>query len=343
VNDFFVGLLSALMATNQPVAVSNLVRQKTGVSLEITDPNDPVEQAYQKLLLEDEAAEKEVAEWVEANNASVLGTNEIARAAMQVRVRTRYERVKKAYDGFLDAHPKHVNGRIAYASFLNDIGEETDSRAQLEQVIQIDPRNPAALNNLANYHGHSGEVKKAFGYYARAIEISPNESLYYQNFATTVFLFRKDAMEFYQVDEQQVFAKAMELYRKALDLDPDNFLLASEVAQTYYGVKPARSADPDKNRANEIVLADTALASWRRAMQLAGDSLQREGVQIHLARWQITAGRLDEARQILNTVTNPVLATTKARLEKKLAGRDGSISKPAEPPKLEKPQPAKPD
>jgi len=319
VNDLLAGLLSALMATNQPAAVSNLLHKKTGLAVEMTDPNDPVEKAYQKLLLEDDAAEQEVIQWAEANNSSGMATNEVAKAALQVRVRTRYEKVKKAYDVFIASHPKHVNGRIAYASFLNDIGEEEASRTELERAIQIDPNNPAALNNLANSHGHSGEVKKAFGYYAQAIAIAPNESLYYENFATTVFLFRKDAMEFYQIDEQQVFAKAMELYRKALDLDPTNFLLASEVAQTYYGIKPAKSDDPQKNRVSEVALADTALTAWRRALELAGDSLQREGVQVHLARWQVNAGRFDEALQILGAVTNQVYAATKARLEKKMA------------------------
>jgi tetratricopeptide (TPR) repeat protein len=329
VSDLVIGLLSALMATNQPAAVSNLIHQKTGARIEISDPNDPVEQAYRKVLLDDDAAQDEVNQWLDESSKLGKQNTDVSKATLQARIRARYEKVKSAYDEFLQAHPRHVNARIAYGSFLNDIGEEEASAAQLQKALELDPANPAALNNLANYHGHGGDVKKAFEYYARAIDASPNESLYYQNFGTTVFLFRKDAMEFYSIDEQQVFAKAMSLYRKALELDPKNFLLASEVAQSYYGIKPAPSNDPKVKRTNEITLADEALASWRRAEELAADDLQREGVKIHLARWQINAGRYEEATKLLNAVTNPVLASTKTRLERKLANQSSSTNRPA--------------
>lgn len=321
VSDLVIGFLSALMATNQPTALSNLIHQKTGAKVQIADPSDPVEQAYRKIMLEDDAAQDEVNRWIDESRKPGGVDTDVGKAALRARIRNRYETVKTVYAEFLQAHPGHVNARIAYASFLNDIGEEEAGAGQLQQAIEIDPKNPAALNNLANYHGHNGDVKKAFEYYAKAIELSPNESLYYQNFGTTVFLFRKDAMEFYSTDEQGVFAKAMGLYRRALDLDPENFLLASEVAQTYYGIKPAPSNDPKVKRANEIKLADEALTSWRRAQELAGDDLQREGVKMHLARWQINAGRFEEAGKLLNAVTNPVLASTKARLERKLANQ----------------------
>ena len=43
-SDLTIGLLGALLATNQPLAVSNLVQQQTGVSVAIVNPNDPAEQ-----------------------------------------------------------------------------------------------------------------------------------------------------------------------------------------------------------------------------------------------------------------------------------------------------------
>ena len=54
--------------------------------------------------------------------------------------------------------------------------------------------------------------------YAKAIELNPAEPVYYQNFATTVYLFRKDARAFYGINEQQVFDKALALYRKAMQI-----------------------------------------------------------------------------------------------------------------------------
>ena len=112
---------------------------------------------------------------------------------------------------------------MAYGSFLDDIGDEEAGKAQFENASQIDPKNPAAWNNLANYYGENGPLTNAFADYARAIELDPTEPVYYQNLATTVYLFRKDAREFYGINEQQVFDKALELYRKAIQLDPENF------------------------------------------------------------------------------------------------------------------------
>jgi tetratricopeptide (TPR) repeat protein len=104
---------------------------------------------------------------------------------------------------------------LAYGSFLNDIGDE-DASVQFENETarQLDPKNPAAWNNLANYYGEHGPITNAFIYYAKAIELNPNEPVYYQNFATTVYLYRKDAREFYGITEQQVFDKALALYQQ---------------------------------------------------------------------------------------------------------------------------------
>ena len=104
--------------------------------------------------------------------------------------------------------------------------------------------NPAVWNQLANYYGHNGDVTNAFAHYAEAIRLDPTEPVYYQNFATTVYLFRKDAQEFYRITEPQVFDKALDLYRKAMKLNPDSFVLATDYAESYYGIKPWRTMRP---------------------------------------------------------------------------------------------------
>jgi len=85
--------------------------------------------------------------------------------------------------------------------------------------------------------------------------LNPKEPVYYHNFGTTVFLFRKDAMEHYRINEQQVFDKALELYAQAIKHDPTDFPLATDVARTYYGIKPPRPEE--------------ALRSWTNALSLA--------------------------------------------------------------------------
>ena len=70
-SDLTIGLLGALLATNQPLAVSNLVQQQTGISVAIANPNDPAEQELRKLMEDDDAALAEVDQWIQTNNAPV--------------------------------------------------------------------------------------------------------------------------------------------------------------------------------------------------------------------------------------------------------------------------------
>jgi tetratricopeptide (TPR) repeat protein len=318
VNDLLIGLLSALVATNQPVVVSNFVARTTGVSVAIPDPNDPVEKEYKKLLERDDAAQKEVDKWIRDNQAFTEKGAGLSDATLRARVLQRLEPVRKSYEDFLQRHPGHARAHLAYGSFLMGAQEEEEAVKHMEKARELDPKNPAAWNNLANYYGHRSPVKKAFEYYAKAIELNPEESVYYQNLATSVFLFRKDAMEYYNIDEKQVFDRSLELYRKALKLDPDNFVLASDYAQAYYGIRPIRH--------------DEALTAWEQALKIAGTDEQREGIYLHLARIKLDAGRFDEVRAHLNNVTNAMYAELKKRLVRNLGERENKSKETNAPP-----------
>ena len=299
------GLLGVLVATNQPAAVSNLVHEKTGARIEVADSNDPVEREYQRLLELDDAAQTEVDRWLTDNN-KLTGTGaELDQTTMRLRIRQRFEPVEKAYKDFLERNPRHVKARIAYGSFLGDIGREEEAKVQYEKATEIDPKQPAAWNNLANYYGHNGGVTNAFACYEKAIALNPNEATYYQNMATTVYLFRHDASNYYHISEQQVFDKAMALYRQALALEPDNFPIATDLAQTYYGIRPPRVKD--------------AFKAWEDALKLARDDIEREGIHLHLARWHRTAGDFEAARRELQLVTNQMYSTTKTNILKMIA------------------------
>ena len=303
-SNLLIGLLSALVATNQPAALSNFVAQTTGALVNVPDPNDPVEKEYQKLLEQDDAAQEEVDKWIRDEAAFREQGAGLPGATLRARVEQRLKPVRAAYEDFLRRHPEHARAQLAYGSFLHDTHDEEGGVEHWEKARELDPKNPAAWNNLANHYGHRSPVKKAFEYYAKAIELNPREPVYYQNFATTVFLFRQDAMEFYKINEQQVFSKSLGLYRQAIELDPNNFVLASDYAMTYYGIKP--------------VPTDEALAAWGYALKVAPNETDREGVFVHLARFKLNAGRFDEARKDLKSVTNEVYDVLKNRLLKNL-------------------------
>jgi tetratricopeptide (TPR) repeat protein len=301
--DLTLGLLGALLATNQPLAVSNLVQQQTGVALPIVNVNDPAERELRNLMISDDAAMDEVNQWINTNQIPRADTN--AMSQFNVKIRARFDDVKHGYDIFLRNHPDSARGFLAYGSFLTDIGEEEAAKAQYENSKQLDPKNPAVWNQLANYFGEHGELTNAFASYTEAIRLDPAEPIYYQNFATTVYLYRKDAREFYHINEQQVFDKALGLYQQAMKLAPDNLVIATDYAESYYGIKPLRTND--------------ALVSWTNALHICRDETEREGVLLHLARVKTAAGFYDEAQGHLDAVTNAVFTDLKTRLIRSLA------------------------
>jgi tetratricopeptide (TPR) repeat protein len=314
VNELLIGLVGALVATNQPLAVSNLIQQHTGISVTMVNPNDPSELELQKLMAEDDAAVTEVDKWIQGNNTfAAQGAGE-SKEALNRRIRARLDPVRKDYEDFLRRYPEFARGHLAYGSFLNDIGEEEAAGAQYGKAAQLDPKNPAAWNQLANYCGEHGPITNAFVDYAKAIELDPSEPVYYQNLATTVYLFRKDARAFYGINEQQVFDKALALYRKAIQLAPDDFPLATDYAQSYYGIRPLRTND--------------ALGAWTNALKIAHDDNERQGVYLHLARIKMAAGRFAEARAQLNIVTNAAFAGLKHQLESSIAERENAATNP---------------
>jgi tetratricopeptide (TPR) repeat protein len=306
-------LFAAFLGTSCLAAMSDRLEAAGSTSSPaVTSTNAPVELEYEleyvKLMEDDDAALAEIDGWIVENRKFAENGAGVPNAELNDRIRKRLAPVRQAYEDFLKRNPKHSRARLAFASFLEDIHDEDAALEQMLKAKEVDPENPAAWNNLANYYGHFSPVTNAFYHYEKAIELDPKEPVYYQNFGTTVFLFRKDAQEYYGINEQQVFDKALKLYSNSLALDPTNFLLATDIAMTYYGIKPPRT--------------DDALKAWDYALKLADGSLQREGVVIHLARVELNAGRFDEARANLNAVTNAELADLKARVLRSLESKE---------------------
>ena len=314
-----IGLLGVLVAASALAAADDLV-VGTSNSPPATVPaaDEGVEKEYKKLLEADDTAQAEVDQWIRDNDEAAAKGAGVPSADLQRRIRDRFAPIREAYADFIRRHPNHARARVAFGSFLNDLHDEDGAQAQWEKALELNPKDPAAYNNLANIYSHTGPINKVFEYYGKAIELNPREPLYYQNLGDVVFLFRKDAMKFYNLTEQQVYDKALEIYRQALKLAPDNFPLASDVAQTYYGIKPLRLED--------------ALTAWTNTLAIAHDEVEREGVYLHFARLKLQADRFAEVRAHLNAVTNDMYTVLKKRLTRNLDEQERKASGTNAPP-----------
>jgi tetratricopeptide (TPR) repeat protein len=311
-------ITNSVSAANGVGGAANPASQALAAPGVASESKEAVEDEYHKLMDADDEAQADVDKLIRENQDYVAKGAGLPQAELTLRIRQRLEPARKTYEDFIKGHPDHARGRVAFASFLGDLGEEGAAKEQLEKALILDAKDPAIYNNLANIYGHIGPVKKAFEYFAKAIELKPDEPVYYHNFGTTVYVFRKDAMEYFALNQQQVVEKALGLYSNALRLDPDNFPLASDVAETYYTIQPLRT--------------DEALKAWTNALNIAHSGVEREGVYIHLARIKMVAGRLAEAQAHLDAVTNSLYGELKGRIAQRIQERQRDPKQTNAPP-----------
>src|SRR5205085_1683954 len=103
--------------------------------------NDPVQIEYLKVLAMDEAAEKEIDKWLKDAGGFASPAAAMSEATLKLRIDQRLKPVREAYDQFIERHPSHADIRLAYGSFLMDLGEEDEGVAQLEKARELDPKN----------------------------------------------------------------------------------------------------------------------------------------------------------------------------------------------------------
>jgi len=311
-------LLAALAAGSLNAATNAVVAPSDTQPAAAAAP-DPLEQEFQRLLADDDAAQAEVDGWIQENEKFLKEGADFTSVTLNARITRRLTPVRTSYEAFLVRHPQHLRARLAYGSFLNDIGFDELALAQWEKARDIDPKNPAAWNNLADYYSRHGPTQRAFECLDEAIRINPAEAVYSRNLATLVFLYRPEARLHYRLaDDQQVLRRALELYQQARRLNPDDFTLATDLAQVYYHLQPAPSDDPVAAKAAADKLTDDALKAWIEARSLARSDLDREGVAVHLARVCASAGRVEQARRYLGDIKHPGLAAAKVDLEQDL-------------------------
>ena len=152
-NELTIGLLGALLATNQPQAVSNLIQQNVGLSVSIPNPNDPAEKELHQLMIEDDAAMDEVGKWIRDNDAFAEQGAGVSEEALNARIMARLNIVRTNYENFLQRYPDSGRGHLAYASFLNNINDEQAGMLENEKARQLDPKNPEIMALYKKYTG----------------------------------------------------------------------------------------------------------------------------------------------------------------------------------------------
>jgi tetratricopeptide (TPR) repeat protein len=157
------------------------------------------------------------------------------------------------------------------------------------------------LWNTGEYSFAAGDVKKAAGYYARAVSNAPDNAAYQFGYANVAFLFRHDLHDATHPDSESMLVDALRHFREAARLEPLNVEYVRAFAETFYSL--------DKPDWHEALLA------WQH---LSDISPEKDFALLNLARVYMQLGNKPEARASLAHMQDPKFARLKERLSERI-------------------------
>ncbi|HSH93387.1 MAG TPA: hypothetical protein VK968_04525 [Roseimicrobium sp.] len=158
------------------------------------------------------------------------------------------------------------------------------------------------LAGLAQEYLDEGPISSAFESLEKALVLAPDEPAIHQSLGEALFACRRDAMAYYGLSEEQIFDSAFKHLEKAMELDPENFDLAKEIANSHFVLKPIRY--------------EAARDAWFRAAALSYTELEIQEVYLNLARLETMVGHMDLARAHIAKVTDPGYSEARGILQR---------------------------
>ena len=163
-------------------------------------------------------------------------------------------------------------------------------------------------NQIGVLLAEEGRVIDAFNYFLAASDLVPTEALYHFQIGLVldegrdVFLKTK-AWKRADLDKSMISA-----FSRAVALAPDRTDFAYRAAEAYYSLEEPRW--------------DEAFAAWSALESRADGPLSAQTARLHMARVRWKQGLAGDARELLDSVDEPRLATQKAKLASEFAADD---------------------
>ena len=175
----------------------------------------------------------------------------------------------------IDIDPGYWEVYNTLGSFYFNRGRYDEAIFNYEEVVKRAPDNASAYNNMASAYYLKGDLQKASEIWLKAVAIVPSASMYY-NIGTMYFYLRR-------------FDDAVSMYRKAIDLSPDEYLYWGGIGET------SRQLPDAWNQAE---------AAYRKAFQLgeAMLAINPDDVDVmnNLAPFYAGVGNFDKAFTLLD-------------------------------------------
>ncbi|MBX7120809.1 MAG: hypothetical protein K1X42_01655 [Opitutaceae bacterium] len=208
-----------------------------------------------------------------------------------------------SYEDFLKKYPTFALGYVSYAMLLDNpvIDERRRSTALLLKANQLDPDLPLVKNQLGNHVAEQGQPLEALNYFLAAVRLAPKEPLYHYQLGTLLAEARDDFLKSGEWTAAKIDEAMQKAFLQASLLTPGEWRYAYRYGLSFYDV-----ANPDW---------ETALKFWEKFEGELKPGIEQQTCRLHRAKALLKLGRRDEALALLSTVTEPVLAREKGKLE----------------------------
>lgn len=221
--------------------------------------------------------------------------------------------IASSYDVFIQKNPDFTPGYVAYGVFLGKIDMTKAAVAMLLKANKLDPNIPLVKNQLAKHLAEDGKPLEALPYLTSAIDLAPNEPLYHFHLGQLLLAARDDFLHEGTWTRASLDKAMLEAFQRAADLAPADLSLAYQHAKAYYEIDPPRW--------------DEALAVWEKLGSRATTESMRQLIKLQRANVLVKLDRRDEARTLLDQVTDLKLTEEKQRVIDALAAT--AAAKPA--------------
>lgn len=213
--------------------------------------------------------------------------------------------IARSYDVLIQKNPEFAPAFVAYGLFLDKIDMNRAAVAMLLRANKLDPHIPLVKNQLAKLLAEDGKPLDALPYLTSAIALAPNEPLYHFHLGQLLLEARHDFVTSGEWTAAALERTMLQAFARAAELAPNDLSLAYQQAKAYYELDPPRWEE--------------ALALWERLEARTPRAQMRQLIKLQRANILVKLGRADEARSLLDGVTDAQLAEEKERIANALA------------------------
>jgi tetratricopeptide (TPR) repeat protein len=216
----------------------------------------------------------------------------------------RARKLAQLYRDLAAKYPDENAVQRACGDYFAQAGDRDAAVSYWRRAQALDPHDARSADSLGSIALAQTDVREATREFQLAVDAEPDNANYHFELANVLYLFR------HQLADQNALSEALDHFRCASDLAPNDRRFALAYAETF-DIFPA----PDW---------DAALAAWQKVRTLSAPAT--DFADSHLARISLRLGRLEDARHYLDAIHDPKFDALRAKFLSQIAARQATPS-----------------